>query len=253
MVFHTNNRFFYYLCGEIMANDFFQFKQFTVHQKHCAMKVGTDGTLLGAWAQAPTESSRILDIGTGTGLIALMMAQRFPQASVLGIDIDKDAVYQAQENVSISPFASRIKIQNENVLDFNDAEGFDAIVSNPPYFVNALLCPDHQRTMARHTISLTFEGLMESAFRLLKPDGLFSLVIPTESRSCLETEAHLYGFFLSRVCMVRTTPKKQPKRQLIELIKHPVNELYSEEGVIEESPNMRSIWYQQLTKDFYIR
>ena len=248
-----NNRFFYYLCGEIMANDYFQFKQFTVHQKRCAMKVGTDGTLLGAWAQVPTASSRILDIGTGTGLIALMMAQRFPQASVLGIDIDEEAVCQARENVSDSPFTSRIRIGNENVLNFNDEEGFDAIVSNPPYFVNALVCPDQQRTVARHTISLTFEGLMESAFRLLKPDGLFSLVIPTESRSLLEAEAHMKGFFLSRVCMIRTTPKKQPKRQLIELSKHPVNELYIEDGIIEESPNVRSDWYQQLTHDFYIR
>ena len=236
-----------------MANDYFQFKQFTVHQKRCAMKVGTDGTLLGAWAQVPTASSRILDIGTGTGLIALMMAQRFPQASVLGIDIDKDAVCQAQGNVSISPFSSRINIQEKNVLNFNDTEGFDAIVSNPPYFVNALVCPDQQRTMARHTISLTFEGLMESAFRLLKPDGLFSLVIPTESRSQLETEAHINGFFLSRVCLIRTTPNKQPKRQLIELTKHPVNKLNIEEGIIEDSPNNRSIWYQQLTQDFYIR
>ena len=103
-----------------MANDYFQFKQFTIHQKHCAMKVGTDGTLLGAWAQVPSASARILDIGTGTGLIALMMAQRFPKASVLGIDIDPDAVMQAKENVAASPFASRINILNENVLDFSN-------------------------------------------------------------------------------------------------------------------------------------
>ena len=131
-----------------MANDYFQFKQFTVYQQRCAMKVGTDGTLLGAWAQVPTESARILDIGTGTGLIALMLAQRFPQASVLGIDIDQDAVCQAKENVENSPFASRIKIEHANVMDYNNEEGFDAIVSNPPYFVDALTCPDQQRTIA---------------------------------------------------------------------------------------------------------
>ena len=185
----------YYLCSEFMANDYFQFKQFTVYQQRCAMKVGTDGTLLGAWAQVPTESARILDIGTGTGLI----------------------------------------------------------VSNPPYFVNSLTCPDDQRTMARHSVSLTYDGLMESAFRLLKPEGVFSLVIPSESRSLLEAAAHLKGFFLSRVCMIRTTPKKQPKRQLIEFLKHPVNELCIEDGIIEDSPNVRSAWYQQLTQDFYIR
>jgi tRNA1Val (adenine37-N6)-methyltransferase len=236
-----------------MANDYFQFKQFTVHQNCCAMKVGTDGTLLGAWAQVHTSAARILDIGTGTGLIALMMAQRFPEASVLGIDIDQNAVIQAQENITASPFASRIMIKNENVLDFDDTEGFDAIVSNPPYFVDALTCPDHQRTMARHTVSLTYEGLMKSAFRLLNHDGVFSLVIPSENRSLLEAEAHMTGFFLSRVCLIRTTPKKQPKRQLIELLKHPVDELYIEDGIIEELPNVRSAWYQQLTHDFYIR
>lgn len=236
-----------------MANDYFQFKQFTIHQNRCAMKVGTDGTLLGAWAQVHTASARILDIGTGTGLIALMMAQRFPEASVLGIDIDQDAVIQARENVSASPFASRVKIENKNVMDFDDSEGFDSIVSNPPYFVNALTCPDHQRTMARHTVSLTYEGLMKAAFRLLKADGVFSIVIPSENRSLFEAAAHMTGFFMSRVCLIRTIPKKQPKRQLIELLKHPIDELYIENGIIEESPNVRSTWYQQLTQDFYIR
>ena len=132
-------------------------------------------------------------------------------------------------------------------------EGFDAIVSNPPYFVDALTCPDQQRTIARHTISLTYEGLMKSAFRLLKPVGMFSLVIPSECRSTLESEACLAGFFLSRVTLIRTTPKKQPKRQLIEFKKHSGIELIIEDGIIEKSPNVRSEWYQQLTKDFYIR
>ena len=236
-----------------MANDYFQFKQFTVHQERCGMKVGTDGTLLGAWAHAPISSARILDIGTGTGLIALMMAQRFPNASVLGVDIDEDAVSQAQENVAASPFATRIKICHENILDFDDSEGFDAIVSNPPYFVDSLTCPDKQRTKARHTVNLTYEGLMRSAYRLLKPNGLFSLVIPTECRSSIEAEARLVGFFLTRVCMIRTTPKKSSKRQLIEFSKYPENNLIIEEGIIEDSPNVRSPWYQQLTQDFYVR
>lgn len=236
-----------------MANDYFQFKQFTVHQQRCAMKVGTDGTLLGAWAHVPVTSARILDIGTGTGLIALMMSQRFPDASVIGIDIDQDAVSQAQENVAASPFASRITICHRNILDFEDTKGFDAIVSNPPYFVDALTCPDQQRTMARHTVSLTYEGLMRSAYRLLKPNGLFSLVIPSECRSSIEAEACLAGFFLTRVCMIRTTPKKESKRQLIEFLKYPKNELFIEEGIIEDAPNVRSSWYQQLTQDFYIR
>ena len=236
-----------------MANDYFQFKQFTIHQQRCAMKVGTDGTILGAWAQAPTASARILDIGTGTGLIALMMAQRFPQASVVGIDIDADAISQAQENVKASPFANRIEISKENILYFEDKRGFDAIVTNPPFFVKALTCPDHQRTLARHTVSLTYEGLMHAANRLLNPHGIFSLVIPSECQSTLEAEAILAGFFITRVCQIRTTPQKEPKRLLIEFSKIPVDKILIEEGVIEEAPNVRTHWYQQLTQDFYIR
>ena len=236
-----------------MSNDYFQFRQFIVHQQRCAMKVGTDGTLLGAWALAPSGKCRILDIGTGTGLIALMMAQRFPESSVLGIDIDPEAVAQATENVRLSPFSKRIKILQEDLMKFDDTDDFDAIVSNPPYFVDSLECPDDQRTMARHTVSLTYEGLIRQAFRLLKDEGCLSLVIPSESRSLIESAACLEGFFLSRVCLIKTTPRKQPKRQLIEFRKHSVKELIIEEGVIEDSPNLRSSWYQQLTKEFYIK
>ena len=236
-----------------MSNDYFQFRQFIVHQQRCARKVGTDGTLLGAWALAPSGRCRILDIGTGTGLIALMMAQRFPESSVLGIDIDPEAVAQATENVRLSPFSERINILQEDLMKFDDTECFDAIVSNPPYFVDSLECPDDQRTMARHTVSLTYEGLIRQSFRLLNDDGCLSLVIPSESRPLIESAASLEGFFLSRVCLIKTTPGKQPKRQLIEFRKHSVKELIIEEGIIEDSPNVRSSWYQQLTKDFYIK
>ena len=187
-----------------MSNDYFQFRQFRVRQQRCAMKVGTDGTLLGAWAQMPMVRGRILDIGTGTGLIALMMAQRFPESSVMGIDIDAEAVAQAQENVEESPFAQRITIRQADVLQLDDHEKYDAIVCNPPYFVNALTCPDKQRTTARHTVSLSYEGLVQTAARLLTAEGLFSVVIPVDSRSDLETAARLNGLFPSRVCMVRT-------------------------------------------------
>lgn len=236
-----------------MANDYFQFQQFTVRQSRCGMKVGTDGTLLGAWAQAPAGQCRILDIGTGTGLIALMMAQRFPEAHIVGIDIDADAVSQARENVMESPFSDRITIQQCDVLQFDDTDGFDAVVCNPPYFVDSLTCPDEQRTTARHTVTLSFEGLAKAAFRLLKTDGIFSVVIPTDNRSSMETAARMEGFFLSRVCLIKTTPQKEPKRQLIEFRKSPVNKTDTKEESIQISPNKRSPWYQQLTQAFYIK
>ena len=236
-----------------MSNDYFQFRQFVVHQQRCAMKVGTDGTLLGAWAAAPSGQCRILDIGTGTGLIALMMAQRFPEAEVIGIDIDEDAVTQAVENVRLSPFSERVRIYRQDIVNFTDIIGFDAIVSNPPYFVDSLACPDDQRTIARHAVSLTYEQLMHQVYRLLKDEGRFSVVVPSDCRAKIEAAACLEGFFTTRVCLIKTTPRKQPKRQLIEFQKHPVSELDISEGVIEVSPNVRSEWYQQLTKEFYIK
>ena len=236
-----------------MANGYFQFKQFTVRQQHCAMKVGTDGTLLGAWAQASLDTCRVLDVGTGTGLIALMMAQRYPEALVIAIDIDEKAVFQAQENVSASPFADRIKVLEADVQTFENSEKFDSIVCNPPFFEDSLVCPDPQRTEARHTVSLGYRQLMEAAFRLLKDDGLFSVIIPADCRSRLESEAHLRGFFISRLCSVQTTPSKAPKRYMIEFLKYPVNEIDTKNGILESSPQVRSEWYRKLTQEFYIK
>lgn len=236
-----------------MANSYFQFKRFTVCQQHCAMKVGTDGTLLGAWAAAPQAPGRILDIGTGTGLIALMMAQRFPEALVTAIDIDEMAVSQAVENVAASPFADRIRVVAADVQTFRTAEKFDSIVCNPPFFEDSLTCPDPQRTEARHTVTLGYRQLIESVFRLLKDDGLFSVIIPTDCRARLESEAHLRGFFISRVCSIQTTPRKAPKRYMIEMTKQPVNEVDTTNGVLELSPQIRSDWYHELTKEFYIK
>lgn len=262
--------------GDEMSNSYFEFKQFIVRQDRCAMKVGTDGVLLGAWADVPAGSRgdagagcdagggalRILDVGCGTGLIALMMAQRFPEAQVWGIDIDPEAVAQARENVEASPFADRIHVVEGDVRCFEDLEdsgdlehfgGFDAIVCNPPFFMNSLACPDNQRATARHTVNLTYQDLMKATYRLLADEGVFSVVIPTDCRSSLEAEAHLAGLFPSRLCLVKTTPKKAPKRCLVEFRKHPASEFVSMEGVIESSPQTRSEWYQQLTSDFYIK
>ena len=230
-----------------MANDYFQFRHFTVYQDRCAMKVGTDGTLLGAWARG---GQTVLDIGTGTGLIALMMAQRFPEAQVVGVDVDPEAVAQARENVAASPFASRIQLLHADIRTLHHSP-FTTIVSNPPYFVDSLACPDGQRTLARHTASLSYRELMQAVCRLLADDGEFSVVIPFDCKARMEDEAALAGLFKVRECAVKTTPCKQPRRYLMAFCKHPA-ELELTEGVIETSPNVRSSWYQELTKDFYL-
>ena len=229
-----------------MANDYFNFRQFTVRQERCAMKVGTDGTLLGAWAHG---GSSVLDIGIGTGLVALMMAQRFPESRIVGIDIDHDAVEQALENVTASPFRNIEVVE----VDAKLYEGtcFDAIVCNPPYFVDSLQCPDIQRALARHTVSLSFRDLFAAVSRLLADDGEFSVVIPFDCKARLEAEAALAGLFKVRECAVKTTPRKQPRRYLLAFRRHPAD-LEQTEGVIEIRPSERSEWYQELTKDFYL-
>ena len=226
-----------------MANPYFKFKRFTVWQSLCAMKVGTDGTLLGAWADG---GRRILDIGTGTGLIALMMAQRFETSQIVGIDIDEGAARQALENVEASPFARRIAIAQQDVLTLgNEAGLFDSIVCNPPFFVHSLECPDGQRTLARHTASLTYRQLMECAWRLLAEDGRLSVVIPFDCKGRLEGEAALAGFFKSRECAVKTAPHKPPRRYLLAFRKHQV-------PLEETSITIGSEAYNEMMKDFYL-
>ena len=204
------------------------------------MKVGTDGTLLGAWARG---GSHILDIGTGTGLIALMMAQRFDQAQVLGIDIDEGAVAQACQNAALSPFASRVSVMENDVCKMSGQ--YDAIVCNPPYFVDSLTSPDAQRTVARHAATLTYRQLMASAWRLLTDDGEFSVVIPFDCKDRLESEAMLAGFFKVRDCAVQTTVRKPPRRYLLAFRKHTATPERSGLVIGTEA-------YQSLMKDFYL-
>lgn len=169
----------------------FRFKRFTVRQDLCAMKVGMDGVMLGSWAQG---GKRILDIGTGTGLIALMMAQRYPEADVVAIDIDEGAVEQAKVNVANSSFSARITIRKEAVQQHEGV--YDAIVCNPPYFSDSLKAPDQQRNIARHTDTLSYAELMQSAYRLLADEGELSVVIPFDYKQRMEDEATFVGFFL---------------------------------------------------------
>ncbi len=224
-----------------MANDYFKFKKFTIWQANCAMKVGTDGTLLGAWANG---GRRILDVGTGTGLIALMMAQRFENTQIVGVDIDEGAVAQARENVKVSPFVDRITIEKADIGTF-ESQPFDAIISNPPYFVDALTSPDNQRTLARHTESLTYKTLMQRCWDLLDDDGELSVVIPFDCKSRLESEAVIVGFFKTREWAVKTTARKDARRYLLAFRKHP-KELDKNVMVIGDDT------YQDLIKDFYL-
>ena len=222
----------------------FRFKQFTVEQDRCAMKVGTDVVLLGAWARG---GPRALDIGTGTGIIALMLAQRYPDAHILGIDIDGDAISQAADNVKASPFASRISVELMKVQDMGEryAGCFEAVVSNPPFFIDSLQAPDHQRNMARHAETLTYGDLMKAAKMLLDDDGELSVIVPFDYRRRMDDETVFQGLFPSRVCAVKTSAKKPVRRYLLAYRKHPC---VCEQTVLVIGDEA----YQQLTRDFYL-
>lgn len=226
----------------------FRFKQFEIQQDRCAMKVGTDGVLLGAWAAG---GKRVLDIGSGTGLISLMMAQRFPDAQVVGIDMDEDACVQARENVLASPFADRVEIVNARLQDY-EAGTFDSIVSNPPFFVGSLKNPDSKRAMARHADTLPFRELFLGVKRLLSDDGVFSAIVPKGVVDSFTAEACMLGFYLVRQCAVKTVERKAPKRYLLAFAWHRRGGMIcSEETMMDESGG-RSEWYAKLTQDFYL-
>ncbi len=232
----------------------FTFKQFHIDHSRCAMKVGTDGTLLGAWASLPDGKRRILDIGTGTGLIAIMAAQRSVQAQITAIDIDPDCVEQARENILASPWPERIKVEGCALQDFHCDTPFDVIISNPPYFIDSLLSPDAARTTARHTSSLPFEDLVAGVLRLLSADGAFSLILPPTEflRFCSAARGRL---FVARQCEVWTTPESGVKRIMAEFSTKPLIAPTTTERLIieEQGPMGYSEEYKALTRDFYLK
>ena len=234
-----------------MPNPYFAFKQFTVRHDRCAMKVGTDGVLLGAWTDL-SHSRRILDIGTGTGLIALMLAQRCMDARITAIDLDSAAVEQAQENIQASPWKDRIEALQQDICTYHPNGTFDTIVSNPPYFIDSLKCPDGQRSTARHTDTLDADRLIGKVSELLSPDGSFSIILPAEQTEDLIRVAGEKGLHPSRQTWVITRPGLSPKRILMEFRKTPVT-LQPDELVIELERHVYSEEYIALTKEFYLK
>ena len=232
-----------------MSNDIFCFKQFSVRHDRCAMKVGTDGVLLGAWGSV--EGKRILDIGTGTGLIALMAAQRNRGADVLGIDIDESAVAQASENVAESPFSRRIECILQDVLTFESEAPFDAILCNPPFFTEDTLPDNRSRALARNNKCLPFPQLIKKVAVLLAENGTFSLIVPSALAQeivglCIENGLHLV-----RRCQIHTTSRKPPRRTLLEFSRQN-RSCEMQTLCLVADDGTRSQQYQELTKDFYL-
>ncbi len=234
-----------------MSNIYFEFKQFTVWQDKCGMKVGTDGVLLGAWVNI-TTAKNILDVGAGTGLITLMLAQRQRQAIITAVEIDELTASQAEENVNHSPWKDQIKVVQSDFRFYDSIYKYDLIVSNPPYFINALKCPDEQRNTARHAGELNYELLFRRSAELLKEEGNLAIIIPTEAEKIVINIAWKYRLYPQHFLKVFTKAGKSCRRVLISFGFQ--DRKYSEEELcIQLDTNEFSSEYKSLVKDFYLK
>jgi tRNA1Val (adenine37-N6)-methyltransferase len=227
----------------------FRFKQFIVDDSKCAMKVGTDGVLLGAWADVSAAES-ILDIGTGCGLIALMAAQR-SKACITAIDIDESATLQSKENFLSSPWHERIEAIHIAVQQFQPDFLFDLIICNPPFFKNALKTPIHERNLARHNDTLSFESLVSQVNRLLSKNGKFVFILPLNEAFEVIHIASYRHLHMNRCCNVYSREDKLPNRILAELSRKESAETI-ETLTIRDQNNRYTAEYKELTKDYYL-
>ncbi|MGN0230297.1 MAG: tRNA1(Val) (adenine(37)-N6)-methyltransferase [Muribaculaceae bacterium] len=236
-----------------MRERVFRFKQFSVRHEKCAMKVGTDGVLLGAWCDVENAKST-LDIGTGSGLIALMVAQRNPQTSVLAIDIEPLAIEEANINFANSPWADRLRAIEADFVSFSELTEmrFDLIVSNPPFFVDSLTCPDTNRSTARHTTQLPFDKLISGAANLLTPEGKLCLITPTDCENLISNLLLTNNLHITGKTFVHPTPNALPKRILWKISNH-MTAIEEHHLTIEIERHQYTKSYIALTQQFYLK
>lgn len=243
-----------------MRNPVFRFKQFELRHDQCAMKVGTDGVLLGAWANIDNDNSsvkRILDIGTGTGLIACMLAQRTKQhIHIDAVEIDPAAAAQAAENAQNTPWANRLTIIPADIRQFafQTEHRYDLIVSNPPYFEHSLTNQKHTKTIARHTKTLPIGDFWQICAHILTPQGKICVILPPENEEKWQQHAHTHQFHLEQKTVVLALPNTPPKRLLLSWTKTPPTSPQHNALCIAQSTQRHDYTdeYVQLTKDFYL-
>ncbi|MBR4710196.1 MAG: methyltransferase [Bacteroidaceae bacterium] len=225
----------------------FRFRRFSVDDGRSAMKVGTDGVLLGAWAlEGAPAPPLVVDVGCGCGLIALMLAQRLPGVPIEAVDIDGPSLEDARANVAASPFAGRIALREGDFLSLPPFPEGTAFVCNPPFYTEDTLPPDVRRAAARNSRALPLEDLVGRA-----SCGTLSLVLPAALEGELLASAHAAGLHLRRLCRVRTTERKAPKRILAELAAEAAEPQFSE-LVLTAPCGARSEAYAALCRDFYL-
>ncbi|OSY87321.1 tRNA (adenine-N6)-methyltransferase [Tenacibaculum holothuriorum] len=235
----------------------FQFKQFTVHQDKTAMKIGTDAVLLGAWCDLGEYPDAILDVGSGTGIISLMLAQRSDAMTIDAVEIDENAYEQTVENFEQSDWGDRLFCYNASFVEFaeemqEEEEEYDIIVSNPPFYTNAFETEDESRNKARFTSSLSFEELLTGVSKILSRDGMFSVIIPFQEEESFSVLAKEQGLFLSKVCRVKGNENSDVKRSML-TFSFQEKEISTEELIIEKERHQYTDAYINLTKDFYLK
>jgi tRNA1Val (adenine37-N6)-methyltransferase len=237
----------------MMGSQPFHFKQFKVAQNQCTHKVGTDGVLLSAWVQIKEEDRNILDMGTGSGLIALMLAQRSgPAIRIDAVEIEAQDAQQARENVQHSPWPEKISIHQVPVQQFSPARQYDLIISNPPYFLNSWLPPEKKRSQARHAQRLSFEDLLLAATRLLTKQGRLAVILPYVEALKFINLARSFHLFPIRKTNFRSRAHKPVERLLFELAYDGKQEAESELILYSEGENW-SEEYKKLTREFYLK
>ncbi len=235
-------------------NKYFQFKQFRIEQQLAAMKVNTDGVLLGAWANMNGVDS-VLDIGTGTGLIALMIAQRNQNSFITGIDIDEHAAVEAKENAGKSPWSDRISIQHISFQDFAEtcSQKFSLIISNPPFFSNSVKNADRRVSAARHNHLLPFADIISGTLRMLDEKGHLSIILPVDEADLFIELAVNNGLFLRRFASVKPFPDKEPNRSLMEFSFLKGETERTVFSVYNETKVDYSQEFMSLARDFYLK
>lgn len=230
----------------------FHFKQFSICQDNAVWKVGTDGVVLGAWAKI-TGAENILDIGTGTGIIALMCAQRNTEAEIDALEIDENTADEARRNADNSPWSERIRIINSSIETFKPDKTYDHIVSNPPYFIESASTPspDKKRRKARHCHAALFEIIIDFSVRHTETNGKLSVVLPVAEAKIFLTMANIYGLHPSRITYLIPNPGKPVKRFLIELEKKEKTETTIDRIIIENFRNDYHPSYRSLTSEFH--
>lgn len=229
----------------------FHFKEFTVSQQSATHKVGTDGVLLGAWTDV-SGAKHILDIGTGSGVIALMLAQRNSDAFIDAVEIQKNDATQAKLNFENSPWQNRLHLHHSSIQAFRPDKKYDVIVSNPPYFQNSWLPPAKARSTVRHTNDLSFEELLTSVLRLLSPSGKFSIILPNNEGTQFEIMATAQGLSPTRKCYFRSRIHKPVERLMTEFSLSNAT-LMEEDLVLYKEGETWSEGYRSLTKAFYLK